>query len=97
MQDTAKCGLRPVPSIELAMPSISPKGTPRPGDRCPRAQSVHRRPFYTATPPPVILHYSLSDASLQAFALASREPGRLMLPRVQTSCVAGAGALVGAM
>ncbi|TNN29883.1 NACHT, LRR and PYD domains-containing protein 4F [Liparis tanakae] len=42
-------------------------GTPRPDDRCPRAQPVHRRPFYrayyTATPPPVILDYSLSDAS----------------------------------
>jgi len=66
----------------------------------------------TATPPPMSYFAlsasvqqasigtsatSLSDASLQALALASREPGRLMLSRVQTSCVAGAGTLVGDM
>ncbi|TNN22672.1 hypothetical protein EYF80_067213 [Liparis tanakae] len=68
MQDMAKYGLRPMPSIVLAIASIFfPKGNLRPGDRGPRAQPVHRRPFYrayyTATPPPVILDYSRIDAS----------------------------------
>jgi len=91
------------PTITCLIVFFAPNETLGPIARCLRAQSDHRRLLSrasnTASPSPISCFgasaNSLSDASLHAFALMSREPGRLIATVVQTRSEAGAVTLVG--